>query len=91
MLLNANFYEQNIIDFKNNFKNGKTETINKELEEYLNSIKFDINNYYEKKENYDKYKINCSRKNAFSYFIEYISDNHNLCRKFYNFKTNFLK
>ena len=91
MLLNANFYEQNIIDFKNNFENGKTEKINKELEEYLNSIKFDINNYYEKKEDYDKYKINCSRKNAFSYYIEYTSDNHNLCRKFNNFKTNFLK
>lgn len=82
-LLNPSFYSKTLDEFKKEFyekKNIKKDIINefdKELLEYLNSIGFNLSHYFENKNEYKYYKINCLREGDTVYSIEYRSDNHN--------------
>jgi len=60
-----------------------------DLKDYIKKINFDIQDYYTNKNSYKEYRINCSRKELSSVFIEYISDNHNFPYKFGQPKLNY--
>ena len=88
-ILDPNSYNKNIDEFKKYFESNEekdVKTMDSELEKYIRKIQFNLNDYYINKKSYENYKINCSRKVITSYYIEYISDNHN-----YIYKNNQLK
>ena len=76
-LLDPNTYYRNIDDFKTYFESEEDidiKNIDEILKDFLKNINFDINDYNKNKTSYQRYKINCSRKEIFSYYIEYKSD-----------------
>ena len=79
-ILNSNIYECSIYEFKNKLYDNedlKMEEFDEELLKYLKGIDFDINDYYENKEVYQPYTIDCSRKSTIPYSITYKGDIHN--------------
>ena len=91
-LLDPNTYDKNIDEFKKYFKSEEENEFSKmdnDLKDYIKKINFDIQDYYTNKNSYKDYKINCSRKELSSVFIEYISDNHNFPYKFGQPKLNY--
>ena len=79
-ILDYNFYNKSIEEFRAEFKKPKDiveNEINSELSTYLKKIGFNLSHYLQNPKQYKNYKINCSRKAASFYYIEYIADNHN--------------
>ena len=91
-ILDSNTYNSNIDDFQKYFESdeeNKFETMDKDLKDYIEKIKFDLKDYYKNTNSYKSYRIVCSRKGINPYFIEYISDNHNYPYKFNEPKIKF--
>ena len=80
IILNPLSYNKDFTNFKKNFNREKTVTKKEmapELIEYLNKIGFETSDYNNKKKDYNKYVIDCSKKSEKTYHIVYLSENHN--------------
>ena len=78
-ILNSNFYEKSINEFRNDLNNNKyydKNDISDTLKEYVESIGFDLENFLNNKNLYKIYTINCARNGPSSYSILYNSDDH---------------
>ena len=78
-ILNSNFYDKSINEFRNDFSNSNyydKNDISDTLKEYIEGIGFDLENFMNNKNLYDIYTINCSRNGSSSYSILYKSDDH---------------
>ena len=81
IILNPLSYEKEFTNFKENFNREKTVTKKEmadELIEYLKKIGLETSDYNNKKKDYNKYVIDCSKKYEKTYHIVYHSENHNL-------------
>ena len=79
-LLNPDFYEQNIDEFKNNFYNDNIDpnNLNLALKEYIKSLGFDLEKYLNNKDSFSEFTIDCARIGDYGYSILYKSDNHSI-------------
>ena len=78
-ILNLNFYDKSINEFRNDFNNNNyydKNDISDTLKEYVESIDFDLENFLNNKNLYEIYTINCARNGPSSYSILYKSDDH---------------
>ena len=79
IILNPLSYEKEFTNFKENFNREKTVTKKEmadELIEYLKKIGLETSDYNNKKKDYNKYVIDCSKKYEKTYHIVYHSENH---------------
>ena len=79
-ILNHEFYNNNIFDFKNKFneeKKLKRKDLSEELLDYMKKIEFNFDEYSKNQNRYAKYFIDISRKSNKIYIIHYKSDCHN--------------
>lgn len=79
-ILNPEFYENNIEDFRKKFNNGKKvkkSKIPKELMDYLVLSGFNFDNYCQNSDDYKDYTIDIAKRAKNVYNIKYKSDYHN--------------
>ena len=90
-ILNPDFYEQNIDEFKKNFYNDNIDpnNLNLALKEYIKSLGFDLEKYLSNKNSFLEFTIDCARIGDYSYSILYKSDNHSIFnnRQLITFRT----